>query len=409
MIDPKDSGSLRGQLSVFQLVELVQAIGMGNTSGALHLHHAAGRRGIIYFDNGALIWSREYHPDALTLGSVLQQLGFAAAQTIEDFYDRQVKEPLGEMLGQRLVAANVLKPEQLEEALRTQTLWTVREIALWKDGDYHFMVGEKPPPRTATFPIDSSRVGLEIIRYQYEWNNLQSWLPDGMHTRLQMALEPPAEHPLIFPTPVWRAITRVNAFQTPRRIATALYQPELEVARILAPLVSEALIYAKMGEHSVELPAVARTITAQHVDLFTLFSRMEQDWRKRKSPVEQVIALATYINWTMDALDDAWRQNGLVLPADSLATLLQREGCTSVLGHPLRIVGNQVIADDLAAFLRQLANHPMRELHEAYAILSQALRAVFIAINQRVDSLQDRNYYELAWTELFSEFRESLK
>ncbi|HKD77525.1 MAG TPA: hypothetical protein VKB76_18610, partial [Ktedonobacterales bacterium] len=217
---------------------------------------------------------------------------------------------------------------------------------------------------------------------------------------------------LIFPAPVWRAITRVNAFQTPRRIATALYQPELEVARILAPLVSEALIYATMGEHSVELPAVARTITAQHVDLFTLISRMEQDWKRRRTPVEHVIALTSYINWTMDALEDAWRHNGLVLPADSLASLLQREGCASVLGHPLRIADNQVIADDLAAYLRQLANrrtHPLRELHEAYTVLSQALRAVFTAINQRVDSLQDRNYYELAWTEMFSEFQQTLK
>src|SRR5262249_54723888 len=127
---------------------------------------------------------------------------------------------------------------------------------------------------------------------------------------------------------------------------------------------------------------------------------------------EQVIALASYINWTMDALDDAWQHNGLILPADSLASLLQREGCDKVLGHQLHIADNHVIADDLAAFLRQLANrrtHPLREVHEAYTTLSHALRAVFSAINQRVDSLQDRNYYELAWTEMFSEFQQTLK
>lgn len=408
--DPRENGSLRGQLSEFQLVELVQAIGMGGTSGALHLDHADGGKGIIYFENGALIWCREYNTEALTLGAVLQQLNLADAQTIQDFYDRQMQEPLGEMLGQRLVDNHVLAQTQLADALRTQTLWTVREIALWKTGEYHFVQGEKPPPRTATFPIDSSRVGLEIIRYQYEWNDLRNWLPDGMHTRLRMVAEPPVEHPLIFPTPVWRAITRVNAFETPRRIATALYQPELDVARILAPLIGESLIFATGGSNTAGLPNVARLITSQSVDLFTLISRMEQDWRKRKTITDQISAIALYINWTMETLDDAWRVNEMALPPDSLASLLQREKCAAVLSHPLRIVNNAIIVDDLALFLRQVAAAPRsgNAMREAYATLSQALRAVFSTINQRVDSLQDRNYYEMAWTEMFREFQQTL-
>lgn len=415
MSDPNENvSSLRGQLSQFQLVELVQAMGIGGTTGALHLTHVAGRRGVIYFEDGALTWSREHDSQALTLGAVLQQLNMVKAETIEDNYDRQVREPLGDLLGERLVETGAITANQLAEALRTQMLWTVREIALWDDGDYSFTQGEKPSQRTTTYPIETSRVGMEIIRYQHEWRDLHQWLPGGMHTKLRMTLEPPHEHPLLFSSPVWRAITRVNAFQTPRRIATALYRAEMDVARILAPLVNEALIVASPGEHSVGLPTVARTITSQSIDLFTLISRMEHYWRKRRTLIEQLVAITTFINWTMDALNDAWVRNHMPLATDSLETLLLREKCMSVLGHPLRIVQNHIDSDELAVFFRQVAatgtrqHSPTRTLLEAYDTLCNALRAVFVAINLRVDSLQDRTYYEASWTEMFGEFKQTL-
>ena len=67
-------------------------------------------------------------------------------------------------------------------------------------------------------------------------------LPDGMRTHLMMAFEPPLGHPLQFHAAAWQVISRVNAQHTVRRIATSLRKPEIDVARMIGPLVHEGLL-----------------------------------------------------------------------------------------------------------------------------------------------------------------------
>ncbi len=414
MADPRVSTSFSGQLRDFQLVELVQAMGIGGSTGALHLTRADGRQGIIYFVEGALTWCREYDSQALTLGAVLQQLGLISAAELEAQFNRNVTDPFGDLMGQQLVERGIIVPAQLEEALRFQLLWSVREMSLWADGIYHFVNEEKPPPRASSQRIEMDKVALEIVRYQYEWNDLLQWLPDGMHTQLRMGLEPPPNYPLLFPAAVWRVITRVNAFQTPRRIATALGQPEMEMARMLAPLVRDGLLYASIGDHSIGLPAVARYNSAQEVDIFGLLSRIEQEWRKRRTLIDQLSALALFINWTVDALAEEWGRKGMALAPDSLTNLLQRENCAVIGGYRLRVERNHINVDDLTHALQRMMSNARRtgiddELRSAYEILIKALRSVFSAINMRVDDPRDRELYVAAWKALFDDFATSLK
>jgi hypothetical protein len=412
--DPNASITFSGQLRDFQLVELVQAMGMGSSSGALHLTRIDGRRGIIYFNEGALIWCREYDRQALALGAVLQQLNWISANDLEEHFKRTVSDPFGELMGQQLVDRHLITEQQLAEALRLQILWSVREMSLWSEGVYAFHHNEDPPPRTASQRVEMEKAALEIVRYQYEWNDLRQWLPDGMHTQLRMGLEPPQGHPLVFAASVWRVLTRVNAFQTPRRIATALRQPEMDLARVLAPLVRDGLLYASVGEHSVGLPAVARFTTNEDVDVFGLLSRIEQEWRKRRTILDQLSALATFINWTIDTLAEDWTRKGMTLAPDSLSNLLQRENFAAIGAYRLRVVRNHIDVDDLVGALQKMLTQARRsgndtELRQAYEILASALRAVFVAINMRVDSPQDRSLYVAAWADLFNDFAQTLR
>jgi len=412
--DPKAAISFSGQLHDFQLVELVQAMGIGGSSGALHLTRADGRRGIIYFLDGALTWCREYDSQALTLGAVLQQLGLVSAAELEEQFNRNVTDPFGDLMGQQLVERHIVAAAQLDEALRFQLLWSVREMSLWAEGAYNFVNSEEPPPRASSQHIGMDKAALEIVRYQYEWNDLLQWLPDGMHTQLRMGLEPPANYQLLFSAEVWRVITRVNAFQTPRRIATALRRTEMELARLLAPLVRDGLLYASVGEHSMGLPAVARYNSAQEVDVFGLLSRIEQEWRKRRTLLDQLSALALFVNWTIDALTEEWARKGMALAPDSLPHLLQRENLATIGSYQLRVARNHINVDDLSHALQRMLANARRtgsedELMSAYDILTRALRAVFSAINMRVDSPQDREFYVAAWKALFEDFGASLR
>lgn len=419
-------GTLAGQLNEFHLVELVQAMDIEGSSGALELLNLDGRKGIIYFEHGGLAWCREYDVQALSIGMVLQQLGMIDARTIDAIMAHSANDPLGDLLGQQLVERGHISLEQLHEALRTQMIWTVCEMALWTRGTYNFTRGAASPLRSSVPgttaisryeapPVEAARVTIEIVRFQYEWNDLRQWLPNGMRTELRMAPTPPEDHKLIFPAPIWRLITRVNAYHTPRRIATALQTPEQEIARMLAPHVQDGVLTTIVNEHSMAFPALSRVLPPQNIDLFSLISQMLQEWLRRKTLVEQLTALGQFINWTMAELESEWNQYNRIPSPDSLASMLQRERCDRIGSYKLRVVSNRIDPEDLAVHLRAMAEQARRIgklaefAQDAFATLSQALVATFVAINRRIDSPEYRRQYETTWLMLFDEFRQNLQ
>jgi hypothetical protein len=404
---------LSGRLEEFRLVELLQIMGLGANTGALHLHEDSGRTGLIYFDGGALVSATELDTEALTLGHVLQQLGLASATELEHAFQQQTHDPLGKRIGERLVDQRSITPEQLSQALKTQALWTARELALWRTGTYEFHPGERLPLDTATLAIDSTRAVMEVLRYDDVWKTLLPFLPNGMRTHVTMAFEPPLGHPLVFHVTAWRVISKVNAQRTVRRIATALRLPELDVARMLGPLVQEGLLVPVGAAGRPGLPEEAARLSLHTFDLFTLLIGMEQDWLKRKTPADQLGALAQFINRTMHALEEACQMNGLSLANDTLAGILAREGLLGIDGYQFHVENNRLQVEDFAAFCRKALEGSARGaigatklFYERTAdVLLRALTAAFQAINSRIASPIERAQNQEAWEALFSTLR----
>jgi hypothetical protein len=404
---------LSGRLEEFRLVELLQAMGLGYSTGALHLRRDDGRAGLIYFENGALVSATEIDTEALTLGHVLQQLNYATATQLEHVYQQQTQDPFGKRIGERLIDLGALSPAQLDEALRTQVLWTVRELALWRSGDYEFHPNEALPQGVASIIISAEDAALEVLRYEHEWEDQLPYLPNGMSTHVVMVFDPPFGHALVFHPQAWRIISRVNVYRTARRIATALHMPELDVARTLQPLVREGLLVPLGSEGAPGLPMEAARLSMHDFDLFTLLIEFEQDWLKRRTPTDHLIAIAGYINRTMRALERVCAENGLHLAPDTLKTLLSRQGVLEVAGYELKTQNNMIDLDDLAAFSRRSFEGSSRgsitvgtEFYEsASTTLQQALRVAFEAINARIASPQERSQNQEAWEALFQTLR----
>jgi hypothetical protein len=400
---------LRGRLEEFRVVELLQAMGLGYSTGALHLRRDDGRAGLIYFENGALVSATEIDTEALTLGHVLQQLDYASAMQLEHVYQQQTQDPFGKRIGERLIDLGVLSPAQLDEALRTQVLWTVRELALWRIGDYEFHPNEALPQGVASIIISAEDAALEVLRYEHEWEEHLLFLPDGMNTHVVMVFDPPPGHPLAFHPESWRVLSRVNQYRTARRIATTLHMLELEVSRILQPLVREGLLVPLGSQGAPGLPEGAARLSMHDFDLFSLLIEFEQDWLKRRTPTDHLVGVASYINGTIRALERVYAENGLQLGPDTLKSLLVRHGVLEVAGHTLNLVNNQIDLDDFAAFARRSFEGSSRgsitvgsEFYEtASATLQKALLASFEAINARVASPQDRSQNQEAWEALF--------
>lgn len=427
MMNPNGS-SLNGTLRDFKPVELIQAIGYAGTTGALHITVNGNKRGIMYFDKGSLTWCRDYDPRALTLGDVLQQLRRVTTQDIIATRKNQLDDPLGAPLGERLVQDRKITPEQLTEALQMQILWTIREMAVLQQGEYIFNANETAPAHVISLPIDASRVTMEIVRYQHEWNELEQWLPYGMHTPLQMVTEVQGTHPLLFHAASWRLIIRVNTYRTPRQIATHLREPEMDVARNLVPLIRDGFLSYYVSDRPVpraEDRIAGTPVQGDPMGLLYLIQKMEQDWDKRSAQFDRLVALATFINWTIDALTRILRERQMSLPQHQLRQLLERENLSAInyidsrgtpQSYQMAIRDNHIDIAALSTFMGSLLGNtrpnrllpPTFPLDSLFMTLSRALVTVLNVINLRIESSDDRASFESTWTTMLQTFYNQL-
>lgn len=409
----KSNGSVfSGRLDEFRLVELLQMVGLQPNTGALHLHQDNGRTGLIYFDAGALVSCSELDTEALTLGHVLQQLGYASATQIGHAFQQQTQDPLGKRIGERLVDLGIIDQDRLMYALKMQALWTARELGLWREGMYEFHPGERLAPDSASPRIDSTHAIMEMLRYEHEWESLEPYLRDGMRTRLMMAAQAPLDHQLLFDPRVWLIISKVNAQQTVRRIATTLRLPELDVARMVEPLIQQGLLIPVGAAGGPGLPEEAARLSMHNFDLFTLLIGMEQDWLKKKTPMNQLIALAEFINVTMRSLEESCHLTGLTLAPDTLNMILEREGLVGVENYRFRVEHNRIDTDEFTAFCKQVFDGARGAIGASKSfydrcsdILERALGAAFESINARIASPLERAQNQEAWEALFLTFR----
>ncbi len=408
---------LHGSLSEFGLVEILQMMELGSMTGAIYMKHATGRVGTVYFNDGKLANCSELDAAALTLGDVLQQLGMATHEQIEQAFAQQLQNVFGMRIGERLIAMRVINEGHLKEALRTKALWTARELALWRKGTYEFIANSKGHPilpyREESLNLEVMRMTMEMVRYTDEWEQLYAFLPEGMRTSLQMA--PAIPYAMSFDTRTLELLGCVNRYPSVRRIASALRRSELEVAREAAQLVQQRfLLHASPnatphpGGRGVRLPDPAEKLRMEGFQLLDLISRMEQEWPRRRSPMEQLPALTEFVNWTLDALAETCQANGVELDSRTLESLLVREGIRYMGNYKFIIDQNRIDVDNFASLCNEVLRGDIQKAadfyDEASAVLQRMLRSVFEMINSRVASLPERLENQEVWEAMFTQF-----
>ena len=408
---------LQGSLRDFGLVEILQMMELGGMTGALRLKQPTGRIGIIYFSDGKLASCSELDAGALTLGDVLQQLGMATSPQIELAFSQQLQDAFGKRIGERLIGMGVINEKQLREALRTKALWTVREMALWKDGSYEFI---SSPTASTILPygensleLEVMRVTMEMVHYSDEWEHLGQLLPQSMRTILQMA--PAIPYAMSLDTRTFELLVHVNLYRRVRRIASAMRRPEMNVARELSQLVQQRLLIplyqdmsAESNERDVRLPDPAEKLRMESFELLNLISRMEQEWNRRHTPMDQLPALIEFINWTMDALAETCRARGADLDPNTLKSLLSRENLRYMGNYEFKVDQNHIDVDNFKSLCYEVLSTNMEQTQdfydEAVIVLQRILRRIFDTINSRVASLDERLENQEVWEAMFEQF-----
>lgn len=408
---------LSGSLKEFGLVEVLQVVEMGSMTGAIHLKRSTGQMGILYFNEGKLANCSEFDPGALKLGDVLQQLGMTTYQAIEQAYAQQLQDPLGKRIGERLIMMGLISESQLREALKNRALWTARELGLWSDGTYEFIASPSLqrllPYGEASLDLDVVRVTMEMVRYSDEWQELLKYLPQGVRTTLRMV--PAVPYSMRFDIRMLELCTHVNLYCRVRNIASAIRRPELDVARDLARLVQQKFLYPVPIELSpningskVRLPDPAEKLRLENFELMNLLIRMEIEWDKKRSPMEQLSALVEFINWTMDALADTCRANGIELEPNTLHALMYSEGLTYMGTYEFQVQNNHINGEHFAALCNSVINSEMGKAasfyDEATLVLQRILCAIFDMINARVANPRERLENQSVWEAMFDHF-----
>ena len=408
---------LQGSLRDFGLVEILQMMELGGMTGALRLKQPTGRIGIIYFSDGKLASCSELDAGALTLGDVLQQLGMATSPQIEQAFSQQLQDAFGKRIGERLIGMGVINEKQLREALRTKALWTVREMALWKDGSYEFI--SSPTANTIlpygenSLELEVMRVTMEMVHYSDEWEHLGQLLPQSMRTILQMA--PAIPYAMSLDTRTFELLVHVNLYRRVRRIASAMRRPEMNVARELSQLVQQRLLIplyqdmnAESNERDVRLPDPAEKLRMESFELLNLISRMEQEWNRRHTPMDQLPALIEFINWTMDALAETCRARGVDLDPNTLKSLLSRENLRYMGNYEFKVDQNHIDVDNFKSLCYEVLSTNMEQTQdfydEAVIVLQRILRRIFDTINSRVASLDEPLENQEVWEAMFDQF-----
>jgi hypothetical protein len=423
-----NSSLLKGSLSEFNLVEVLQMMELGSQTGALHLKHTSGRAGVLYFNQGKMANCAELHAGALTLGDVLQQLGMATYEQIEHAFSQQLQSAFGMRIGEKLMMMRVISEQQLMEALRTKALWTARELGTWQEGVYEFISSPNGqsilPYGEVSLDLDVVRLTMEMVCYSDDWQELSRWLPQGMHTTLQMA--PSISSVLSFGTYAYELLMQVNRNRVVRRIACSMHRPEMDVAKDLAKMVQYRLIIPIMQDTllpgadngngngnghrrtTVRLPDPAEKWRMESFELLDLISKMEQEWLRRRTPMEQLPALVEFVNMTMDALTDACHANGTEIDPNSLATLLHRARLTHLGNYRFRIEHNHIDVANFTSLCYEIMSGEISKANDFYEaaseVLQKMLRALFETINARIVNPMERIENQEVWEALFTQF-----
>ncbi len=159
--------ALKGTLKDFGIADIFQLIAQQQKVGVLHLAegeqevHVAFKDGNVVRAESALRKKREL------LGDMLVRAGIITPQQLEEALEEQ-KRTL-KRLGDILVASGAATRQALRETTQLQTTETLYKLFVWKSGRYEFEATEVELDPEGAAPIRSESLLMEGFRRVDEW------------------------------------------------------------------------------------------------------------------------------------------------------------------------------------------------------------------------------------------------
>jgi DNA-binding response OmpR family regulator len=180
--DPEATGtapSLRGDLRVIPLAEVLQLLDVQEQSGVLTLERGTSKVEI-YFRRGRIDQAiGEGVPEDLLFGRFLVDAELMPRADLEAFLESQ-KGRGGRLIGSQLVKLGYISEADLKQSLTRQSSELVYEILRWRFGSFRFAAGhELPAPAVeAALELDVEAILMEGFRRVDEWHLIERAIDD---------------------------------------------------------------------------------------------------------------------------------------------------------------------------------------------------------------------------------------
>jgi hypothetical protein len=152
--------SFGGDLARAEVPDLLSYLHMGRRTGVLLLERT-GQQTSVYFRDGDPIYGNSSR-EGLRLCDILVRQGKLQAEQVAKIVESH--RATGNRVGQVLVAARILTPEELVSFLKVQTSEVVFDIFRWHGGTFAFYDDVGPPAGAVVLEMDLKNLIMEGVR-----------------------------------------------------------------------------------------------------------------------------------------------------------------------------------------------------------------------------------------------------
>lgn len=235
---------LEGSLSEFNFGEVLKLIAAQRKTGAIRLRDRDGREGVVYVRSGDVYfaegsWKRK------PIGQRLIEAGKITPEQVKEALDLQSKSGRKMRLGMILLDRGYISPQDLVSFVQEQILETVLDFFTWKDGTFSFIADKVAANEDIGIKISFENLLLQGAERLENWRSLKKFIPDNKI--VFVAVDAPAdENKVIVLRPRELKVLRyIDGVRNVADLLKATGMGEFELYRILFGLHAAGLIRKK--------------------------------------------------------------------------------------------------------------------------------------------------------------------
>ncbi len=228
--------TIKGDLSNISLSDIFQTLSMSQMTGTLRITSPTGVR-LVYFDQGKVQLVGDQENRNRLLGDKLIAAGILNPSDLKNALLRQKAK--GGRIGDILVGMGVISREQVESVIQMHEEEEIYSLFTWKRATFEFFKGEEPPQDSVRSNFyDVSGILLEVARRKDEWEIILEKIGDLDEIFLTL---PEAKRTGVSEN-VAKVLPFLDGTRSVRDVARATLVPLFECAKAIAFCVDQGIV-----------------------------------------------------------------------------------------------------------------------------------------------------------------------